>query len=67
MDLIRVFIHHSKGNIDEMFRWCGDNMITCDKVESLREPNTFSRPILIGFNFCFENVEDAIAFKLRWL
>ena len=67
MDLIEVLVYCEKHFVDRAIGWCKENNITLNKYKPVHTENAFSRAIIIGFRFYFNNKEDAIAFKLRWI
>ena len=50
-----------------MCNWIGENKITEVGIATKHSGNAFGRALIYGFTFTFQNEEDAMAFKLRWL
>lgn len=68
MDLIKVYIPiTSQPDISVMCEWIKENDVECRSLAPKHTENVFGRGYTVGFTFYFENEEDAIAFKLRWL
>ncbi len=65
--LIKVSIDGEKKFIDQAIKWCKENDIKWEKYEPIHEKNWIGREIIKGFYFYFNNEEDAMAFKLRWI
>ncbi len=68
MELIKVYIPTtSEGDVSAMCEWIKENNIECRSLTPRHSENMFGRGLTVGFFFYFDNEEDAIAFKLRWL
>lgn len=66
MGIIQVFVDDEALIIDNALSWCKENDIVVLKFKARHSENVFDRAIIYGFDFFFENEEDAVAFKLRW-
>lgn len=64
--MIEVYIDTGAFVVVDALQWCEENDIAVLEYRSCHSENAFSRAMIYGFTFFFENEEDAVAFKLRW-
>ena len=68
MEKIEVYIPLlSETNVGGMVEWTREEGIELIKISPRHSENAFSRAMIYGYAFEFETLEDAAAFKLRWL
>ena len=68
MTNIEVYIPlQSSSNLGAMMEWAKEQNIIIKKAIPRHSENAFGRGMIYGFAFEFETMEDATAFKLKWL
>ena len=68
MKTIEVYIPiQSSSDLGAMMEWAEEQNIKIRKSMPRHSNNDFGRAMIYGFAFEFEALEDATAFKLRWL
>ena len=68
MTKIEVYVPlQSCSDLGAMIEWAIEQGITIIRSKTRYSDNDFGRAMIYGFAFEFETMEDAAAFKLRWL
>lgn len=66
MDFVVFIPTESSSDLGAMMEWATEQQIKMIRANVKHSEHAFGRPIIYGFFFEFENIEDALAFKLRW-
>lgn len=63
---VRINASTKTDSVSEMLGWTEEHNMKCE-CKILHSESAFGRPLIAGFDFTFENEDDAAAFKLRWV